>query len=175
VVDRIMRALRLDTLVFREIAEDQNAMTEAAIIVVAVTLLSAIGSAIGNAIDGASAGSVIGGFFFDWLAWGILVGWVGWAVVTYFVGTALFQGRTDIPEMMRVLGYASAPRLLGIFGIIPCLGWIAALAGAFLSLLAGVVAIREAMEFDTGKAVITVLISWLVTLVVYLPIRLIFF
>ncbi|KPL22088.1 MAG: hypothetical protein AMJ93_08040 [Anaerolineae bacterium SM23_84] len=173
-VDRIIRALRLDTSVFREIAEDQNAMTEAAIIVVAVMLLSAIGGAIGNAIGGASAGKVIGGFFFDWLAWGILLGWVGWAVVTYFVGTALFQGRTDIPEMMRVLGYASAPRLLGIFGIIPCLGWIAALAGAILSLIAGVLAIREAMEFDTGKAVITVVISWLVTLVVYLPIRIIF-
>lgn len=173
-VDRIIRALRLDTLVFREIAEDESAMTEATIIVVAVTLLSAMGGAIGNAIDGASAGRVIGGFFFDWLAWGILLGWVGWAVVTYFVGTFLFQGRTDIPEMMRVLGYASAPRLLGIFGIIPCLGWIAALAGAILSLIAGVLAIREAMEFDTGKAIITVVISWLVTMVVYLPIRLIF-
>ena len=91
-----------------------------------------------------------------------MIGWIGWAILTYFVGTLLFKGQTDIPEMMRVLGYASAPRLLGIFGVIPCLGWIASLIGAILALIAGVIAIREAMEFDTGKAVITVIISWVI-------------
>jgi hypothetical protein len=99
---------------------------------------------------------------------GILLGWILWAVLTYFVGTMLFQGRTDISEMMRVLGFASAPRLLGIFAIIPCLGWLAALIGWILSLIAGVIAVREAMEFDTGKAIITVVISWVITLVISL-------
>jgi hypothetical protein len=68
--------------------------------------------------------------------------------------------------MMRVLGYANAPRLLGIFGIIPCLGWIASLIGSILALIAGFIAIREAMEFDTGKAVITVLIGWVITVAI---------
>jgi hypothetical protein len=164
----------LDTLVFREIAEDQNAMTEAAMIVVVVSFLSAVGSAIGLAIGEAGFGRVVGGFFYEWFIGGILLGWIVWAILTYFVGTALFQGRTDIPEMMRVLGYASAPRLLGLFGFIPCVGWVFSLAGWLLALIAGVLAIREAMEFDTGKAIITVVISWLVSLVVYLPFRIIF-
>jgi hypothetical protein len=168
VLDRIIRAIRLDPTVYREVAEDQNAMTEAAIIVVVVTLLAAIGSAIGLLIAKAGAGAAILSFFNSWLISGILIGWVGWAVLTYFVGTTLFKGKTDIPEMMRVLGYASAPRLLGIFGIIPCLGWIASLVGAILSLIAGVIAIREAMEFDTGNAIITVAISWVIALVVSL-------
>jgi hypothetical protein len=164
-VDRIMRAIRLDWTVFREIAEDPNAMTEAAIIVVVVTLLSSIGSSI-------ASGSFIVSFIVGWIV-SILIGWIGWAVITYFVGTMLFQGKSDIPEMMRVLGYASAPRLLGIFGFIPCIGWLASLAGAILALIAGVFAIREAMEFDTGKAVITVVVSWVIAFVITFAISLI--
>ncbi len=155
-VARIMRVLRLDAPVFVEIAKDAAATTEAGIIVVAVSLLSGIGSG-------------IRGHFFSGLAWeliaGVVLGWVLWAVVTYFIGTSLFGGKTTVEEMLRVLGYASAPRLLGFFAFIPCVGWLAGLAGAILALVAGFIAVREAMGFDTGKAIITVVIGWLVYLV----------
>jgi hypothetical protein len=173
-IDRVVRVFRLDASVFREVADDQSAMTEAGIIVVAVTFLAAVGGALGLLIAKAGFGAAVASFFYEWLVSGIILGWVGWAVLTYFVGTALYKGKTDIPEMMRVLGYANAPRLLGVLGIIPCIGWIAALAGWILSLIAGVFAIREAMEFDTGPAVITVLISWVIALVVSLAIGAIF-
>jgi hypothetical protein len=163
-IERVIRVFRLDFTVFREVAEDQNAMTEAAIIVVVVTLLSALGSAIGALISGASFGAAIVGFIAAWI-FGILFNWILWAVVTYFIGTTLFQGKTDIPEMMRVLGYANAPLLLGIFGIIPCLGWIASLVGWVLSLIAAVMAIREGMEFDTTKAIITAVIGWIIVII----------
>ena len=44
-------------------------------------------------------------------------------------------------------------------------GWIFGLAGWVLSLIAGIIAIREAMEFETGNAVITVVISWIAAFV----------
>jgi hypothetical protein len=173
-IDRIMRAIRLDWTVFREIAEDQNAMTEAAIIVVVVTLLSGLGTFLGALIGKASFGTAFLGFLSTWLISGILLGWILWAVLTYFVGTMLFQGKTDIPEMMRVLGYANAPNLLGVFGFIPCVGTIIAFIGAILALIAGVIAVREAMEFDTTKAIITVVISWVIAFVISLIIGAIF-
>ena len=151
-IDRILRAIRLDPNVYREIAEDENALTEAAIIVIVVTFLSALGTAI------ASEG-FLGPLLINWLM-SVVVGWIGWAVLTYFVGANLFGGRSSVPEMLRVLGYATAPRLLGILGFIPCLGWLASLIGAILALIAGVIAVRESMEFDTGKAVLTVVIAW---------------
>ena len=80
------------------------------------TLLSAIGSSFAT-----------GNFFVNMLvSWvmGIIVGWIGWAILTYFIGSSLFGGRSSVTEMMRVLGFASAPQLLGIFGVIPCLGGI---------------------------------------------------
>jgi uncharacterized membrane protein len=75
--------------------------------------------------------------------------------------------------MMRVLGYASAPKLLGLFGFIPCVGWLIAMAGWVLSLIAGFIAVREAMEFDTVDAIVTIVISWVVALVISLIISLI--
>jgi hypothetical protein len=167
-IDRILRAIRLDWTVFREIAEDPNALTEAAIIVAVVTFLSGIGTFIGALIAGNRFGLAFLGFLGAWLISGILLGWLLWAVLTYFVGTTLFQGKSDIPEMLRVLGYANAPNLLGVFGFIPCVGWLIALAGAILSLIAGVIAVREAMEFDTTKAIITVVISWVIAFVLSL-------
>jgi hypothetical protein len=169
VINRIFRVFRLDATVFREIAEDKGAMSQAAIVVVVVFFLSAIGSAIGAAIAG--SGAILS--FFVTLLMGVLISWLLWAVLTYFVGTLLFKGKTDIPEMMRVLGFASAPNILGIFSAIPCVGWIAALAGGILALVAGVIGIREAMEFDTGKAVITVLIAWVISFVITLIIGMI--
>jgi hypothetical protein len=171
-LNRIMRAFRLDATLFREVAENPGLMNEATIIVVVVTLLSALGGAIGLLFAKASFGSAIVNFFVTWIV-AVLIGWIGWAILTYFVGTALFKGKTDIPEMMRVLGYASAPRLLGIFGIIPCLGWIASLIGAILAFIAGFIAVREAMEFDTGKAIVTVLISWVIAFAITFAIGLV--
>jgi len=165
-IDRILRAIRLDWTVFREIAEDQNAMSEAAIIVVVVSILSAIGA-------GLIAEGFFGAFLLSLLT-SIIIGWIGWAVITYFVGTTLFQGKTDIPEMMRVLGYAMAPNLLGFFRFIPCVGWIIALAGGILAFIAGFIAVREAMEFDTGKAILTVLIGWVISFAITLGVGLIF-
>jgi len=167
-IDRIMRAIRLDWTVFREIAEDHSAMTQAAIIVVIVTLLSGIGTFISSLIADATFGRALMSFLYAWLISGILLGWILWAVLTYFVGTMLFQGKTDIPEMMRVLGYANAPNLLGFFGFIPCVGWLIALIGWILAVIAGVIAVREAMEFDTTKAIITVVVSWVIQFILVL-------
>jgi hypothetical protein len=158
VLERIVRAIRLDSTVFAEIAEDQNAMSEAAIIVVVVAILSALGGAIGS-------GNFFVALIVSLLA-SILIGWLLWAVLTYVVGSLIFKGDSDVAEMMRVLGYANAPRLLGLFAFIPCVGWLIALAGWLLSLVAGFLAVREAMDFDTGKAILTVVISWVIAIII---------
>ena len=156
-IDRIVRAIRLDWTVFGEIAKDRDALKEAAIIVAIVTFLSAVGTGLATGSLSAFAGA--------WIA-GILIGWIGWAIITYFVGTAVFKGETDIPEMLRVLGYASAPNLLGLLRFIPCVGWAFPLIGGLLALAAGIIAIREAMDFDTSKAIVTVFIGWIIVVVI---------
>jgi len=144
--------------VFSEIAQDRGALKEAALIVAVVSFLSAVGTGI--------ARSSIGAFVGDWLA-GILLGWIGWAIITYVVGTRMFNGDTDIPEMLRVLGYANAPILLGLLGFIRCIGWIFTLVGGLLALGAAILAIREAMDLDTESAIVAAVIGW----VIYIAVR----
>ncbi len=158
-ISRILRAIQLDWTVFREIAEDPAATMQAAIIVVIVNLLASLGGAF--AAGGDLALSVIVGWLLS-----VLIGWLGWAVVTYLVGSLLFQGRSSILEMMRVLGYANAPKLLILLGFIPCIGPLLILAGWILSLIAGVIAVREAMEFETLHAIVTVALSWVLVLII---------
>ena len=156
-IDRIVRAIRLDWTVFGEIARDRAALKEAAIIVVLVTFLSAIGTGVKASSFGTFAG--------DWMA-GILVGWIGWAIITYVVGRALFKGEAELTAMLRVLGYANAPYLLGLLNVIPCIGWLFPVTGWLLALAAGVLAIREAMDLDTIDAIVTVFIGWIIVVVI---------
>jgi hypothetical protein len=87
-----------------------------------------------------------------------VVGWFVWAVTTAFIGTRIFNGTTDVGEMLRVLGFAQAPRVIGV---IPFLGPVAAV----WVLVASVVAIREGLDLATGRAVGTAIGGWLVWLI----------
>jgi Yip1 domain len=151
--DRLMRAIRLDAKFYREAAETPALSGEAALVAVVVALLAALGGAVGS-----SRPLVL---LLVELANGLVFGWLLWALISFLVGTVL-GGKSGVGEMARVLAYASTPRLLGVLGFIPCIGWLIRLAGWLLSLVAGIIAIRESMEFSTGRAVVTAIIGWLV-------------
>jgi hypothetical protein len=53
-----------------------------------------------------------------------------------------------------------------LLNFIPCVGWVFGLGGAIWALVAGVIAVREALDFDTTKAILTVIIGWVVILVI---------
>jgi hypothetical protein len=71
-------------------------------------------------------------------------------------------GKSGVGETARVLAHAGTPRLLSLLSFIPCVGWLFRLAGWVLSLAAAIIAIRESMEFGTGRAIVTAIIGWLV-------------
>ena len=152
-IDRVLRAMRLDARLFRETADTPRLSGEAAIIALVVSFLAAVGGAVGNARP-------VVLLLVEW-ANGLVFGWLLWALIAYLVGTVL-GGKSGVGEMARVLAYASVPRLLSLLGFIPCVGWAFRVAGWVLSLVAGVLAIRESMEFGTGRAVVTAVIGWLV-------------
>lgn len=100
---------------------------------------------------------------------GVVTAFIGWlimAALTYFVGTKLFGGTADMGEMLRTLGFAQSPGILAILGIIPILGRLVVFVVAIWQLVTAVIAIRQALDFDTGKAIATAVIAWLVVWVV---------
>jgi hypothetical protein len=89
-----------------------------------------------------------------------------WAGITYAIGTWLFKGTATWGELLRTLGFAQTPGVLVLLAIVPLLGWMVLPIVAIWMLIAGVVAIRQALDVSTGKAVFTALLGWLIIWVV---------
>ncbi len=154
-MELIIGVFKLDANTFEEIEHDQDATTQAALIVSVVALIGAIG----NGISASLGGEGFFGAFFSGLI-GTLVGWVVWSLITYFVGTSMFDGVADVGEMLRVIGFAYVPQVLGI---IPCIGTI---VGALWTLAAGFVAVRQGLDFDNTKAFFTIAIGFVAYMIV---------
>jgi hypothetical protein len=166
-VNRMIRAARLDTSLYEEVEHDSSATSQAMQVVLIVALASGIGSALWKLLTLSPIDAVTG------LVGGILVavlGWLAWALVTYIIGAKIFGGTATYGEMLRTLGFAQSPNVLliftGILGGIPLLGGLLRLALLIWVLLAGLIAIRQALDVGTGKAVLTAIIGWIVMVII---------
>ena len=166
-VNRMIRAAMLDTSLYEEVEHDRSATSQAMQVVLIVALASGIGSALWklltlNPIDAVTG--LVGGIL------AAVLGWLAWALVTYIIGAKVFGGTATYGEMLRTLGFAQSPNVLliftGILGGIPLFGGLLRLALLIWVLLAGLIAIRQALDVGTGKAVLTAIIGWIVMFII---------
>lgn len=162
---------------FEEIEADTNATGQAAIIVVLLALLAAVGAYfaanVGNdvltSLEGIGGADIPAGLFTSaqtspaGAAVGALVqalfSWLILAATTFFVGTNLFGGKADLGQMLRVTGFAQTPRFLSVAAFVPCLGAILGFVGWVWMLVATFIGIRQGLDLDNGKAALTIIIS----------------
>ena len=149
ITERMKGAALLDVATYEEVEADTTATGQAAVVVTIGAIASAIGASRGG------AGGIIGALVAS------LIGWVLWAGVTYFIGTRMLGGTATWGELLRTLGFAQSPKVLAVLALVPGLGWIVGLVLSIWLLTAGIVAIRQALDFSTGKAVVTALLGWL--------------
>ena len=154
-VQRMIGAAMLDVSVYEEVEHDQTATGQAAGVVAIVAVCAAIGT-MGHHDAKGPIGAIVGA----------LLGWVIMAGLTYVIGTKMFGGTADMGEMLRTLGFSRAPGVIALVGFIPLLGWLAIAVASVWQLVTAVVAIRQALDFDTGKAVATAVLAWLVVMAV---------
>ncbi len=89
-----------------------------------------------------------------------LVLWLGGSAFTYMVGATFLRGPhtvTDYAEVLRTTGFAFTPGILrGLVAVPPAaLGsWLPLFADLWM-LVAGVVAVRQALDFGTRRAIAT--------------------
>lgn len=148
IVQRMQGAALLEVPVYEEVEHDTTATGQAAVVVGIVAVASAIGAI------GQGGGGMIAGLISAYL------GWLVWSGVTYFIGTRAFGGTATWGELLRTIGFAQSPGVLNIAAIIPILGWLVRLGVVVWLLVCGIVAIRQALDFSTGKAILTALIGW---------------
>jgi hypothetical protein len=159
-VDRMVGFARLDTRTIEDVERDQNATSQALIVVLLAVVASAIGTLGG---DRNIVWALVGG------AISAVAGWIIFSVVAYFVGATLFatpQTSVTIGQVLRVVGFAQTPKLLVILGFIPLLGWLAWIVAYIWFVIVAIVAIRQAFEFNTERAVGTAIVALIVQVVV---------
>ena len=155
-LERLVGALRLDASVYDEVEHDRDALPQAA----GVVALAAVCAGIGGAAGG-GAGLVVGVI-------GAVVGWLLSAGIIWFIGVRLMEHTSDYPELLRTIGFASAPQVLLVLAAIPVLGWGVRSVVFVWGLAAYVVAVRQALDVDTGRAVLVCVLGWGLAVVVAL-------
>lgn len=161
-INRMVRAAKLEPNVYEEAEHTPSLQSEAITVVALVAVLSGVGTfldqvgtvGIGNGLVGLIVGIIVS-----------LIGFFIWAGIAYFIGTRVFGGTADYGELIRTLGYAYSPNALALLIFIPFLGSLLAFIGSIWALVAGVVAIRQALDFDTTKAILTVIVGWIVGII----------
>ena len=162
--DRVVGALKLDANTFEDIERDPTAMGQAVGIIALASLAGNLGQ-----IWHLGFGSMLIAVCSS------LVGYTLWAVVVWLAGTKLMPDpatKADFPETFRTIAFAASPGLIGIVSVIPLLGWLLmwVLWPIILiwSIAAMVVAVRQVLDYsETFKAVIVVLIGFVVYVVVW--------
>jgi hypothetical protein len=165
IVNRMIRAARLEVPLYEELEADIAATNQALLVVVLVAVAAGIGQAIGATLTGNSR-AILGLLVSGVLS--ALISWAVWSYVVYFVGTRFFGGTATYGELLRTLGFAQAPRVLAIFSFIPVLGGIIVLLAAIWSLVASFIGTRQALDIDNTKTLLTILIGLVVLIVVSL-------
>ena len=151
--ERMLGAARLDHATYEEVEADTGATAQALGVVVLVGLASGIGLGAGAA--GLVAGTVA-----------TVVGWFIWAFIIHIVGTRWFpesQTRADWGQVLRTVGFANAPGILRVAGVIAPLRGIVFVATAAWMLVAVVVAVRSALDYtSTLRTVGVCVLGWVI-------------
>ena len=157
-IERAIGAAKLDPAIYEEVEHDPDAIGQA----VAIVVVASIAAGIGNA--GHGEGGILTG------AAASLIGWVVWAAVTWLVGTRLLPGpatEADFGQLLRTIGFSATPGALAVLGFLPVVGGLVALAAAIWQLAAMVVAVRQALDYEsTGRAIAVCAIGFLAYLLI---------
>lgn len=173
-VNRMVRAAKLDVDLYEEVEADTTATGQAFMAVLITSLAAGIGSGI--------AGAITGGVL--WFIWGLfigifaaIIGWLIWSGLTYFIGTRLLAGpetSATYGELLRTIGFANSPGVIRILTFIPILAGLISFAAWVWTLIAAVIAVRQALDFSTWRAIGTCIVGWIVyAIIVIVPLSLI--
>ena len=160
-VDRMIRAAKLDAQLYEEVEADKGTLGQAMGVVVLASIAAGVGSGALGGFSGFFIGTVVA-----------LISWFIWAALTYFIGTRILPEpttRADIGELLRTTGFSSSPGLIRVFGLVPGVTGIVFLVSGVWMLTAMIIAVRQALDYQsTFRAVGVCIIGWIVQVVVLL-------
>jgi hypothetical protein len=170
-VSRIVGAATLDARVYEDVEADSTATSQA----VGVILLGTVAAGVGARGWNTQPESLLQ--FSAVVSVLALLAWASWALLTFEIGGRLLperQTRVDVPQLLRTIGFSSAPALFLVVAGFGATTYVFAVTSVWM-LATMVMAIRQALDYtSTGRAVLVCAVGWLLTLVFMIGIGLFF-
>jgi len=153
-INRIFRAIKIDLDLYEEVEADKKATLQAGMVVVLSSLAAGIG-----AIQLGASNLILAPIL-------SLLSWYVWSYIIFFVGVKLFpdpQTKSNHGELLRTIGFSSAPGLIRIFGFTPELMTVTFIGSAFWMLACMVVAVKSALDYKSmWKSLGVVILAWFI-------------
>jgi hypothetical protein len=165
---RLIGASALDRATYEEVECDETSTSQAFATVITSGLAAGVGVlGFGGTLTGVAFMATM-----SVITWGI------WAVITFEIGVNLMprpETRSDVGELLRTLGFATAPGFLLALGIVPLFTIpVFAVVGVWL-LASTTVAVRQALDVEsTGRALAVCALGWLLVAGIAAAIGLVF-
>jgi hypothetical protein len=157
-VKRLIGAASLNAPIYEEVEADRSAIGQATLVVVLSSIAAGIGA------RGFGASRPVDVVFFAGVA---LAGWIAWAALIYQIGTRLLpapQTHADVGQLLRTIGFAATPGLFRVLGVVPGLAAPVFAITSLWMLAAMIVGVRQALDAQTGRAVMVCAVGWLLAL-----------
>ena len=158
-MNRIIRAVKLDSNLYEEVEADKTALGQA----MAIVVISSLAAGIGLYKTGGFSGIITGTL-------ASLISWYIWAYLTYFIGTKFLpepQTQADHGELLRTIGFSSSPGLLRVFYFVPGIGVLVYFLSSLWMLVAMIIAVRQALDYNsTLRAVGVCMIGYVIQIIV---------
>ncbi len=163
VSERMVRAIKLDDSLFEEVEHDLSATSQAGLVVILSSIAAGVGTGIMSRIG------IIGIFIGAAVA---LFAWYIWAYIVYFIGVKLMpeaNTKSSPGELLRTIGFSSAPGIFRLFGFLPIFGGLIAFVSSVWMIVAMVKAVKAALDYtSTIRAIGVVLAGWFIQAAVVL-------
>ena len=164
--NRVYRAIKIDVDLYEEVENDKNATFQAGLVVVISSLAAGVGALHLGASNFLLAPVMS------------LISWYVWAYIIYFVGVKLLpetKTKSNHGELLRTIGFSSAPGIIRVFGITPDLMAVTFIGSAFWMLACMVVGVRAALDYKSlWRALGVVIVAWLFQAILLLTILILF-
>ena len=159
--ERMIGAAGLNVHTYEQVENDPSATGQALMVVIIVAVAAAIGVLLaegGNPILDLVFGVIRG-----------LAGWALWALVTFLIGTTILktpQTNVSWSQLARTTGFAQTPGVFQILAFIPFIGGLIAVVASLWQLVAMVLAVRQALDYEsTWRAVGVVVIGFIIVVI----------
>ena len=163
-IQRMIRASALDPMLFEEVEHDSSLDREAFLVV----LLSSVAYGLGNIF-------VVGIIGILYISIAAVCGYLLWSFLTFIIGTTLLktpETHATYGQLRRTIGFANAPGCLRLLAFLPGIGDMLVLGSYVWMLMTTVVAVKQALDFQSvWRAIAVCLSGWLIQIIIIIILK----